>query len=442
MTKNQVGLFGESGGRPKRARAKEEIGIPSEGSMDMTEVRSQAPEPARPLSVSQFIGLLNERLREIDVEIAGEVSRVSCPPSGHVYFSLKDESADCVLDCVVWRSQYEVLGIRLEAGMRIVAAGHADVYGPTGKLSFKARAIELTGEGILKKRYEELKQKLAAEGVFAEERKRPIPEYPRRIGVVTSRNGAVIHDILNNLGRFGFKVQLSDSRVEGPEAVPSLLAAIRVFRTLPIDVLVIARGGGSMEALQAFDNELLVREIINFPVPVIAGIGHHQDVPLLALAADAHASTPTAVANLLNRSWQEASFRLGNATERILGIYRNIVAGAASMLDYSPYFRSVVRMCVGAKEDVDDLEAAIVGSFEATTLRAREKLQTLQRVIAANDPARNLRLGYAIARKGGKVVRSKDVFRNGGSFDLQLADGIIEADAKKIKDDMHGPNRS
>src|ERR1019366_10596090 len=123
-------------------------------------------ETVKPLSVSEFIGLLNERLREIDVEIAGEVSRVSFPPSGHVYFSLKDESADCVLDCVIWRSQYEVLGIRLESGMRIVAAGHADVYGPTGKLSFKARAIELTGEGILKKRYEELKKKLTAEGIF------------------------------------------------------------------------------------------------------------------------------------------------------------------------------------------------------------------------------------------------------------------------------------
>lgn len=121
-----------------------------------------------------------------------------------------------MIDCVIWRSQYEAVGVRIETGMRIVALGHADVYPPTGRLAFKARAIELTGEGILKKRYEELKKKLAAEGVFDEARKRRIPDYPQRIGVVTSRNGAVIHDILNNLGQFGYKVILADARVERP----------------------------------------------------------------------------------------------------------------------------------------------------------------------------------------------------------------------------------
>jgi len=385
-----------------------------------------------PLSVSEFIALVNERLKSLDVAVAGEVSKVSCPPSGHVYFSLKDEKGDSVIDCVAWRSQYESFGIRLEAGMRIVAVGHADVYAPTGRLAFKVRAVELTGEGILKKRYEELKKKLTAEGVFAEDRKRSIPEYPQRIGVVTSKNGAVIHDILNNLGTFGFKVYLSDARVEGPEAVGSLLAAIRAFRNVPIDVLVIARGGGSMEALQAFDNELLVREILDFPVPVIAGIGHHQDVPLLALAADAHASTPTAVANLLNRSWTEASFRVAHVAEQVFGIYRNIVAGAESTLDYAPYLRSVMRMSERAKEDIENFETVIFRSFEAAALSAKEKMKMLERVIMANDPGRNLRLGYAIARRKGKVVKAVRELEIGEHFDLQLRDGIIEAEVTKI----------
>ena len=393
-----------------------------------------AAATAKPLSVSQFIGLLNARLREIDVSIMGEVSRVSCPPSGHVYFSLKDEKVDSVIDCVVWKSQYDVLGIRLEAGMRIVAVGHADVYAPTGKLSFKARAIELTGEGVLKKRYEELKKKLAAEGVFDESRKRPIPDYPQRIGVITSKNGAVIHDILNNLGRFGFKVQLADARVEGPEAVGSLLAAIRAFRGVPIDVLVIARGGGSMEALQAFDNEALVRELVAFPVPVIAGIGHHQDVPLAALAADFHASTPTAVANLLNRSWQEATFLVGNSSERILGMYRNIVAGAKGKFDVRQYLKGLVRMCDKTTAVIGNLEMGILKNFEEHLIGAGEKLKTLERIIGANDPARNLKIGYSIVRKKGKVVRSVQGLEMGENFDLQLADGIIEGEVKKIKE--------
>ena len=268
-----------------------------------------------------FIAVLNETLREIEVSVVGEVSKASFPPSGHVYFDLKDESGDGVLHCVVWKSIYENLGIALEAGMRIVVFGSANIYAPRGDLSFKVRAMELTGEGVLKKRYEELKKKLAAEGVFAEERKRPVPEYPERIGIVTSRNGAVIHDILNNLGRFGFKVSLVDARVEGPEAAESLMDAIKKLKKVPLDVLIVARGGGSMEALQAFDNEKLVRALVDFPVPVIAAIGHHQDVPLAALAADVHVSTPTAAANLLNQSWQEASFRVGaRRRARLVGV--------------------------------------------------------------------------------------------------------------------------
>lgn len=403
---------------------------------DNVDIADNNEENTKPLSVAQFIGLVNERLREIDVAIMGEVSRVSCPPSGHVYFSLKDEKADSVIDCVVWKSQYDMLGIRLEAGMRIVAVGHADVYAPTGKLSFKARAIELTGEGILKKRYEALKKKLAAEGIFNPERKRPIPEYPQRIGVITSRNGAVIHDILNNLGHFGFKVQLVDARVEGPEAVGSLLQALKMFQGAPIDVLIIARGGGSMEALQAFDNEILVREIAAFPVPVIAGIGHHQDVPLAALAADFHASTPTAVANLLNRSWTEASFRIGNSSERILGRYRSMVAQAMGRLDFAPYAKCLSRMCVKTKERLKDLEGKTARRFDAILMNAKNNLKTVERVIAANDPARNLRLGYSIVRKDGKVVRTVKNLNIGDRFDLQLADGIIEGETKKIEEDV------
>jgi exodeoxyribonuclease VII large subunit len=385
-------------------------------------------EKTKPLSVSEFIALLNDRLREIEVQITGEITKASFPPSGHVYFSLKDEKDESVIDCVIWRSQYEAAGVKLDAGMRIVALGHADIYPPTGRLSFKTRAIELTGEGILKKRYEELKKKLAAEGVFDEARKRQIPDYPRRIGVITSRNGAVIHDILNNLGQFGYKVILADARVEGPEAVESLRFAIRTLRNVPLDVLIVARGGGSMEALQAFDNELLVREILDFPAPVIAGIGHHQDVPLVALAADARASTPTAVANLLNRSWQEAAFRIAHESERIFGIYRNLVAGAESALDYAPYLKSIERMCDGMHGRITEFGIATIRQFQEILSHAKAKIDVAGRVISANDPARNLRLGYSIARQNGRIIKSVRGVAVGDDFDLQLSDGIIEGE--------------
>lgn len=392
---------------------------------------NEEEKSAKPLSVLDFIAVLNDTLRGIEVSIVGEVSKASFPPSGHVYFDLKDESGEGVLHCVVWRTIYENLGIKLEAGMRIVVLGSANIYAPRGELSFKVRAMELTGEGVLKKRYEELKKKLAAEGIFAEGRKRPVPEYPERIGIVTSRNGAVIHDILNNLGRFGFKVFLVDARVEGPEAVESLLGAIKKLRKESLDVLIVARGGGSMEALQAFDNEKLVRALVDFPVPVIAAIGHHQDVPLAALAADVHVSTPTAAANLLNQSWADAAFRVARDEDHISAVYRNMIDDAERALDFSYYVECVQAMRLAVLARIASAAKRSIVSFDGLVRFARMRLETVSRIIAANDPARNLRLGYAIVRRHGKIVKSVEALPPGNDFNVQFSDGSVAAKAIK-----------
>ncbi len=261
---------------------------------------------SKPITVSEYIVIINDNIGNIEVQITGEISKITRAVSGHVYFDLKDEKADAVLNCVIWRRIYQTIGLELETGMRVVVSGSGEIYAPRGMFSFKVRGMELAGEGILLKKYEELKKKLTSEGIFDLSRKRSIPEFPQQIGVITSRTGAVINDIISNLGTYGFKIKFADARVEGPEAVMSLLDAMRLLKKEPIDVLIIARGGGSLESLQAFDNELLVREVASYPVPVIAGIGHHKDVTLVALAADAHESTPTAAAILLNQSWQNA----------------------------------------------------------------------------------------------------------------------------------------
>jgi len=197
---------------------------------------------------------------------------------GHVYFSLKDEKDGALINCIIWKSRYAVYGVELKEGVKIIASGYPEIYAPSGRISFIAETIELAGEGALKKAYEKLKKKLAAEGLFEEERKRPLPKYPEKIGVVTSRQGAVLADFLNNLGKFGFKIKMIDSRVEGQLAVADLLLSIKSFQKQDIDALVIIRGGGSLESHLAFNNEMLVRAIADFPVPVIAGIGHHTRV--------------------------------------------------------------------------------------------------------------------------------------------------------------------
>ena len=223
-------------------------------------------------SISEFVAFLNADLKWMKARIVGEIGEAKSGPTGHMYFTLKDEKDGAMLNCIMWSSKYRLFGITLEPGKKIVASGNPEVYSQNGRLSFVCDTIELAGEGDIKKQYDELKKKLEKEGIFDAENKRKIPEYAHKIGVITSKQGAVIHDFLNNIGKFGFDIKMIDSRVEGQGAVEDLLASIKTFRKTNIDVLVIIRGGGSMESLMPFNNELLVREIVGFPVPVIAGI--------------------------------------------------------------------------------------------------------------------------------------------------------------------------
>jgi exodeoxyribonuclease VII large subunit len=216
-------------------------------------------------TVAEYIEVLNVFFKAQSAKIVGEICELKRAASGHVYFTVKDKESAGVLDCIIWSRNYLLCGIALEVGMEVILSGHANIYPPSGRLSFVADTVELVGEGALKKAYDDLKKKLESEGLFAPQRKRVLPEYVSRIGVITSMKGAVIHDFENNLGKFGFAVNVIDSRVEGAQAAKPLLSAIRAMRELTreggaaegdaIEALVIIRGGGSLESLQAFNNE-------------------------------------------------------------------------------------------------------------------------------------------------------------------------------------------
>ena len=271
----------------------------------------------QPYSVSDFVEVLNATLVKLNCRIVGEVSELTVSSRGHVYFTIKDKEKDASLPCTMWGSKYAYSGVKLEKGMEIQITGKPEFYAPFGKLSFIANELELVGEGALKKAYDKLKLQLEKEGVFADTKKRPIPDFVKTIGVVTSSKGAVIHDFSNNLGKNGFDVKIMHTNVEGQSSGKDILLSLRAFRKVKIDVLVMIRGGGSMQSLSGFDNELLVREIANYPVPVLAGVGHHQDIPLAALAADLTASTPSIVAVRLNESWDKAR-REVTESERVI----------------------------------------------------------------------------------------------------------------------------
>jgi len=267
------------------------------------------------------------------------------------------------------------------------------------------------GEGELKKQYDKLKQKL--EHLFVEEKKRPVPDFPCRVGIITSKQGAVINDFLNNLGGYGFRIKMVDSRVEGQEALKDLLLSLKTLKKEKLDVLVIMRGGGSLESFLAFNNEALVRELSNFPVPTIVAIGHDKDVPLLALAADKMVSTPTAAASLLNQSWQRLEWELKEKEASIFSFL-------SSFFDKFNFLEYKVR-------------EGLLRIIEKEISDLRTRIERFQSVVLSNDPRRNLALGYSIARKSGKIIRSIRNINVEDVIDLEVSDGIIKSKVNERK---------
>ena len=284
-------------------------------------------------SVNDFLTTINSSLSQYRSRIEGEVTSVKKTYATAIYFTIKDLEEDALLNCVVWKNVYDQNGIDIEVGDKIIVTGTPEIYAPRGTFSLKVRTIEYAGEGALKKSYDELKQKLTEEGLLDSERKRSLPNYPKKIGVITSKSGVVIQDFNSNLGRYGFQTTMVDSRVEGKDAIHEILASLETMSKQDIDVLVIMRGGGSWESLQAFNTESVVRAVAKFECPVVSGIGHDTDVTLVELVADIGASTPTAVAEVLNETWDSLIHSLDNAKLQVVNTYKNYLSDITQSLD-------------------------------------------------------------------------------------------------------------
>ena len=231
-------------------------------------------------------------------QLIGEVSNLSSPPSGHHYFAIKDDES--LIKCVLFSrgSGKE----NLKDGNQIIAEGKMSVYQPRGEIQFIAEAIHSQGEGTLQQRFEELKSSLEAQGLFDESRKREIPKMPKKVGIVTSKTGSVIQDIINVIQRRypNLKLVIADTRVQGEEAAKSITESISSLNKLDIDVIVLARGGGSIEDLWPFNEEKVAREIFKSKIPIISAIGHETDFTISDLVADLRAPTPSAAAEIIS----------------------------------------------------------------------------------------------------------------------------------------------
>ncbi len=381
-------------------------------------------------SVSQYLDKINLTLKGEKAKIVGEISAIQMYEGrSYLYFSIRDKKDQSTARCFMWKNDLKISGVTLKDGVEVIITAYPSVYKPNGGFSLQVEMIELVGEGALQQAYEELKKKLTLEGLFLEERKREIPKFPKKIGLITSKSGAVINDFLTNIGKFGFEIVFVDSKVEGQDAIKDLLGAVRTLKNKNLDVLVIMRGGGSLESFLAFNNEVLVREVASFPAPVLTGIGHDKDTPLISLVSDKNVSTPTAVANLLNSTWLEALSEVNLYGEKIFSYFQSAIFDTFRIAE-DTLLREVDSIASRIKiinEGLSYSKKNLIFGFENIQKNVSEFLRESGKSIELSSPERQLAYGYSIIKNKGKIIKSVKNVSKGDELDIMVSDGIIHS---------------
>ena len=375
----------------KNKRVKE-IGGPTLG----LQIEPPGISAQNPISVGDLTTAIRELLETGlgEVWVAGEISNLRAPGSGHLYFTLKDATA--TLTAVMFQREARRMGFALADGQAVLARGTITVYEARGQYQLQVAEVRPRGQGSLQQRFEELKRRLQAEGLFALERKRPLPVFPEVIGVVTSLQGAVLQDILQILQRRapGIRIRVRGVRVQGIGAAQEIAAAIDAFGAdKTVDVLVVARGGGSLEDLWAFNEEAVARALAASPIPTISAVGHETDFTIADFVADLRAPTPSAAAELLTRDWSEwrqivakLHARLERTTRQLLGDRRRHLTRLAS----SYALREPRRVVRQWAQRLDELRANLRGGVQRAVQSRQQALRSVKARLALHHPAREL----------------------------------------------------
>jgi exodeoxyribonuclease VII large subunit len=401
--------------------------------------RHAAPQEA--LSVSEVTRRVKEHLesRFADVWVSGEISNLVRASSGHVYLSLKDDEA--VLRAVIWRGMRQALAIEPADGLEVVCHGRLEIYPPRGTYQLTIDRLHAVGTGALEARLRKLHATLDREGLFAPARKRPIPSFPKGIAVVTSPTGAAIADFLQALlSRWrSSEVIVVPSRVQGAGAADELATALAIAaRIVPrVDVIALIRGGGSLEDLWAFNEEVLVRAVAASPIPVVCGVGHEIDVSLADLAADRRALTPTDAAVQISpdgpqlaRHLDAFGPRLAASLQRRIDTARDRLAAVAR----SRIFAEPQRLIRDRRAGLVDQAARLQRLAAATVSRARERLAAAAARLDAGSPLQRLARGYSVTWLEGSpaALTSTGGVKPGATLVTQLADGRLWSRVERI----------
>ena len=357
------------------------------------------PHKENVLTVSQISGQIRQALESqfSTVWVKGELSNFKAHSSGHWYFSLKDEKSQ--IKGVMFRGQNQKIPFKPQTGKEVLVQGQVSVYTPRGDYQILCHEMELVGSGLLQKQFEEIKKKLKAEGLFESSRKKALPRFPRHVTLITSETGAAVRDILNILNRrfCSVKVTLIPALVQGSQAVESLLQALEDGKKIPSDVLIIGRGGGSMEDLWAFNDEVLARSIAQYPVPVISAVGHEIDFTICDFVSDLRAPTPSVAAELvvqnredildqIHQEWkrfiQNIKLQLSFFKDRLLAGQRALIHPQRAIQDFS--------------QSLDESSLRFYQSMQNAIKSLRQKLEQREKVLLAVNPKKVMERGFSI----------------------------------------------
>jgi exodeoxyribonuclease VII large subunit len=444
--------------------------LPSDAADQGAERTAALPGP-HIRSVGEVTRLVRDRLRAApdlrDVWVEGEIGQVSVSAAGHAYLTLKDAGAQ--LRCVIFRDERARIPFEPQTGLKVVVHGRIDVFEQQGAYQLYVDALQPSGFGDLALRLEAMKAKLAAEGLFESARKRPLPDWPRTIGLATSETGAVLHDIVQVLRRRWplVRVVFAPCLVQGDTAPATILGALRGLArwTDPadgraIDLLILARGGGSLEDLWPFNDERVVRAVAAFPRPVVVGVGHESDVTLVEFAADVRAATPSVAAELAVPSRDDQVVRVTALRRRLETSAGAAVAQRRARLDAERRALEGLRpsAVLAAERErlgylldratealtgriaadralLERLQARSAMTITAGLQRARASAATARSGLAALSPFATLERGYAIVRRpDGSVVRAAATTSVGDPLDVRLAVGRLDVRVERVRD--------
>lgn len=365
----------------------------------------------------------------IDVLVEGELSNVNQSRNGHIYFTIKDNDAQ--LPCVMWRSKAEQLGTKISDGQQVVLGGDIQVYAPHGRYQMIVSLVQQAGVGRLQQKFEELKKKLQSEGLFDDIHKKPLPAFPEHIGVITSSTGAAFQDIKATFEKRWplATLYLHHASVQGLNAAGELVRAIQFFQDHPkVELLIIGRGGGSLEDLWPFNEETVARALFASKIPVISAVGHEVDFSISDFIADARAATPTQAVMIAAPDINDLRLQIDDYSGTIeLHLKRKIERYQEYVyrLAHSHALLKVQDRIRHHKNRVDSLTDRIKNRFERKIMEHKSNLQRLQHALETQNPKAPLEKGFVRILQQGEWVRSKSAFSEKNAYDIEWKDGVV-----------------